>query len=96
MSQKTLTGDLRNLKFNAYREVAYDRDAAVQIIKDRKLAFGEPACVVFNFPDGDNTEKLMMLLGIGGMYGENFYMNLECDSEFRNVHYNEPDPEPEP
>lgn len=77
METKTLTGDFRDLKFNAYREVAYDRDDAIHTIDDRKLAFGEPACVVYNYPDGDNPEKQMMLLGVGGIDGKNFYVDLE-------------------
>ena len=81
MNTNTLTGDLRNLKFNAYREVAYDRAAAVQEIKDRKLAFGEPACVVYSYPDGGNPEKQMMLLGVGGIDGKNFYVDLESETE---------------
>ena len=73
----TLKGDVNSFKFNAYREIAYDLEDAISKIEERKLAFGEPSCVLYNYPNGDNAEKRMMLMGVGGLNGENFYITLE-------------------
>lgn len=76
MENEMYRGDGSFLKFNAYRRVANDLNEAMEIIGSRKLAFGEPACVMYSYPDSSNPEENRMLVGIGGLDGSIFYTTL--------------------
>ena len=57
-------------KYNAYRLVADDYTAAVDIMKSKKLGFGEPAVVPFYYPDkNDENRKIRLMLGLGSIDG---------------------------
>lgn len=71
--------DISNIsKFNAYRTVADDFVAAEEIMKNKKLAYGEPAVVPFYYPNKDDENRLVKLMfGIGSIDG-----NVEIFSNF--------------
>ncbi len=79
MGLETLKGDNNSYKFNAYREIAYDLSAAMEIMGKRKLAFGEPAIVMYHHPNGDDPQQTLMLMGVGGLNGSNMYTILGED-----------------
>lgn len=61
--------DISNInKYNAYRQVADDYTAAVEFMKSKKLAYGEPAVVPFYYPNKDDANKVVkLMLGIGSL-----------------------------
>lgn len=59
------------LKFNAYIKVTDDINAAVDVIRKKRLAYSEP-CVA-TYKDKDDSQILHVLFGIGSMDPDNPY-----------------------
>ena len=72
-------------KVKAYKRVAKNYYAAVGILNEKKLAFGEPAVVPFYYPDeSDLDRKIKLAVGYGSINGGVEIMtNLNQDSSTR-------------
>lgn len=57
-------------KFNAYREIASNYNAARDLLYQKKLAYGEAAVVPFYYPDVTAESKTIeLMMGIGALQG---------------------------
>lgn len=76
---------VEQLKLNAYKEVQPNLEAAKEIIRNKKLAFGEQACVPFEYPDKTaDPHETMLLIGYGGLDGTTYFFSNVLD-ESTNV-----------
>lgn len=98
MPQSTKTAFPANLlKFNAYIKVTDSLEAAIKVVKDKRLAYGEPCIVTYNAPIvGDDTSTNIrkkggsqplgvtrrILFAIGSMDPKNpYFFGLEYDKD---------------
>ena len=72
---------VEQLKLNAYKEVQPNLEAAKQVILGKKLAFGEQACVPFEYPDKTaDPHETMLLIGYGGLDGTTYFFSNVLDN----------------
>ena len=70
-------------KFSAYKVVAYDYNAAREILYQKKLAYGEAAICPFYYPNQDSsTKSVEMMEGIGALNGG---MLINCNITSNDV-----------
>jgi len=72
-------------KFNAYKRIAKNYFDAVDILNERPLVLGEPACVPFYYPCDDDPDRIIkLLMGVGSINGQvEILSNLKYDSSTR-------------
>lgn len=69
------------LKFNAYVKVVKTLDDAIKIIKEKRLAWGEPCVVSYNTNTPTGIRR-KVLFGIGSMDpNDPYFFNIEYDAE---------------
>ena len=80
-----MSGNCNLNKVKAYKRVAKNYYAAVGILNEKKLAFGEPAVVPFYYPDeSDLDRKIKLAVGYGSINGGvEVITNLNQDSSTR-------------
>lgn len=72
------------LKYNAYREVASNYEAARDIIYQLKPAYGETAIVPFFYPDRTDPNKtIQLLMGVGSLNGNVMFQSNIMGSDTR-------------
>ena len=81
------------LKFNAYIKVVDSLEAAINVIKMKRLAYGEPCVVTYKTSSSvDNSDEIIkrVLFGIGSMNpDEPYFFNIEYDSDGKPVEQTE-------
>jgi hypothetical protein len=80
-----MSGNCNLNKVKAYKKVAKNYYAAVGILNEKKLAFGEPAVVPFYYPDeSDLDRKIKLAVGYGSINGGvEVLSNIHNDSSTR-------------
>lgn len=58
-------------KFNAYKRIAKSYFDALDILNERPLVLGEPACVPYYYPSEDDPGRIIkLLMGVGSINGQ--------------------------
>ena len=81
------------LKFNAYIKVVDSLEAAIDVIKKKRLAYGEPCVVTYKTStsmESSNGISKRVLFGIGSMNpGEPYFFNVEYDTDGKPIEQTE-------
>ena len=88
---KTFPANL--LKFNAYIKVVDSLEAAIDVIKKKRLAYGEPCVVTYRTsPSMESFDGIFkkVVFGIGSMDpGEPYFFNVEYDKDGKPIEQTE-------
>ena len=81
------------LKFNAYIKVVDSLEAAIDVIKKKRLAYGEPCVVTYRTsPSAESSDGISkrVLFGIGSMDpSDPYFFNVEYDKDGKPVEQTE-------
>ena len=88
---KTFPANL--LKFNAYIKVVDSLEAAIDVIKKKRLAYGEPCVVTYRIsPSAESSGRISkrVLFGIGSLDSSDpYFFNVEYDKDGKPVEQTE-------
>lgn len=81
------------LKFNAYIKVVDSLEAAIDVIKKKRLAYGEPCVVTYRTsPSAESSGRISkrVLFGIGSMDSSDpYFFNVEYDKDGKPIEQTE-------
>lgn len=88
---KTFPANL--LKFNAYIKVVDSLEAAIDVIKKKRLAYGEPCVVTYRIsPSAESSGRISkrVLFGIGSLDSSDpYFFNVEYDKDGKPIEQTE-------
>ncbi len=89
--QNEITFPANLLKFTAYVKVVKSLADAIKVIKEKRLAYGEPCIVTYEDKvDGETVRKI--LFGIGTMNPDEPYFFNQMDENVTSIMYSKEEP----